>query len=154
MEEKRSGKERRNRSERRLLPKKSWFMSIRLVEKRDGMDRRSGLDRRFQLASDYRREAIVEIVQKGMIKRWDCAKAKMTYFWDTGLKAITFANFQKGKAVEVAVETHQGRLFLPGHVLRMQKIFTQRGFATEMDVQFEAMDDHKRALINELIWGD
>ena len=129
-------------------------MSIGLLEKRGPLDRRSGLDRRGDLSNTYRREAIVEITKKTMIKHWDSAKAKMTYLWDTGLKAIAFANFEKGRAVEVLINTHQGRLALPGHVLRLQKVFTERGFATEMDIQFEHMDDRKRALINQIIWGD
>ncbi len=154
MQEKRTGNDRRAASERRLGSKKPWLMRISLIEKRGGLDRRSGLDRRAELSSDYHHEAIIEVTKKGMIKHWDSAKAKMTYLWDTGLKAITFADFHKGRAVEVTVNTHQEKLVLLGHVLRIQKIFTERGFATEMDIQFESMDDRKRAFINQIIWGD
>ena len=153
-EEKRAGKDRRADADRRGVKKKVWFMTIGLVDKRGPLDRRAGLDRREDLTADFRREALVQISRKGMIKHWDSAKAKMTYLWDTGMKVITFSSFEKGAAVEVTVNTHQGRMVLPGHVLRFQKLFTEHGFATEMEVQFEALNDSKRALINELIWGD
>lgn len=153
-EEKRSGKDRRVDHERRHAKKSLWIMAISLLEKRGGMDRRSGLDRRTSVSADFRKEGLIEITQKGMIRRWDPVKAKMTYLWDSGLKAIAFADFKKGSAVEVLLNTHQGRIALPGHVLRIQKVFTEHGFATEMDVQFEALDDYKRALINQILWGD
>ena len=154
MEERRAGKDRRERADRRQGKIKPWIMSISLIEKRSGLDQRSGLDRRGNLSAEYHHEALIEIAQKRMIKRWDSAKAKMTYLWDSGLKAITFSDFQKGKLVEVKVPFHQGILTLPGHVLRFQKVFTQRGFATEMEIQFETLNDHKRAVLNQIIWGD
>ncbi len=153
-EERRKGKDRRAASERRHAIKKIWFMSIGLVEKRGPLDRRAGLDRRQDFRGQYRREAIIEVKHRGIIKSWDCSKAKMTYLWDSGLEAITFAPFQKGKAVEVVVHTHQGRLAIAGYVLRVQKLFTDHGFATQMDVQFNGIDDHKRAVIHQMLWGD
>ena len=154
MQNRRSGKDRRGGAERRQAKKKSWLMCIQLMEKRGGMDQRSGLDRRVDYSSEYHHEALIEISKRGMIKSWDSSKAKMTYLWQTGIKAITFANFQKGKAVQVILNRPGGRLVLPGRVLRMQKLFTEHGFATEMDVQFDRLDDFKRAVINQILWGD
>jgi hypothetical protein len=152
--EKRSGKERRSSAERRKATHKTKFMTIALLSHRADMTRRGGLDRREEWKSSYHKQALVEISQRALIKRWDSAKGKMTYLWDSGLKAITFAACQVGDAVEVTIHTHQGDLLMPGRVHHIQKIFTEHGFAAEMDVQFDAIDDFKRALINQIIWGD
>ncbi len=154
MQERRFGKDRRAGGDRRTDGHAPWLIRLKLVDKRGSLDRRAGLDRRASLRSDFHHEGIIEIRQKRMIKSWDCAKAKMTYLWDTGLEAITFARFKEGAAVEVSLTTPQGVMSLSGHVLRYRKVFTERGFATEMDVQFDVVSDHQKAVINQIIWGD
>jgi len=153
--ERRGGKDRRGSGNRRHAIRK-FFMSLKLCDRRGALDRRGGLDRREGLAKSYQKEMIIRILKRSIIKNWDPEKAKMTYLWDKGLRAITFEQFKTGQDldVEIALPGVRNRLVLRAKVTRTRKVFTEHGFATEMDVQFVGATDKDILEINNLIWSE
>jgi len=153
--ERRSGKDRRGETGRRHGARK-FFMSLKICNRRSDCDRRVGLDRREGLAKSYQKDMIIKILKRSIIKNWDPDKAKMTYLWGKGLRAITFEKFQVGQDidVEIALPGVRNRLKVRGKVMRTKKVFTEHGFATEMDVQFIGISDKDLVEINNLIWSD
>jgi hypothetical protein len=153
--ERRSGKERRGAGPRRGGAKR-FFMSLKLCDRRASFDRRGGLDRREGLARSFQKEMIIKILKRSIVKGWNPDKAKMTYLWDKGLRAVTFERFGAGQGVEVeiALPGVRNRLVLRGKVMKTKKVFTEHGFATEMDVQFIGTTDADILEINNLIWSD
>ena len=151
----RSGKDRRGGLSRRHV-KGGFFMLLKCFDRRDVVDRRGGLDRREELAKNFHKEMIVKIFKTSVIKKWDPEKAKMTYLWDKGLRAVSFKSFQTGQdvSVEIALPGVRNHLMLSGKITRTKKVFTERGFATEMDVQFFNIGEKEIVEINNLIWSD
>ncbi|HRZ86925.1 MAG TPA: hypothetical protein P5287_03835 [bacterium] len=153
--DRRTAKQRRESANRRRTAAKSLLRALTLTERRKRDERRAGLDRREELAKGYQKEQIIRIHDRSLIKR-DPEKAKMTYIWEKGLRAISFRDFKIGDKVDVAITLpgYRRKLRLSGSVMRTRKVFTDHGFATEVDVKFQSIGDKEKLEINNLLWSD
>ncbi|MDP8262227.1 MAG: hypothetical protein P9M13_02865 [Candidatus Ancaeobacter aquaticus] len=153
--DKRNGTERRGTPRRKPI-KVGLLNRLRIVYRRTGGDRRSGLDRRDGISSEYRKDLIIKVTKKFLLMTKQPEKAKMTYIWRTGLRAITFETVKARQVLEISIQRtpEEQPLILLGKILKTRKIFTEHGFATEADVQFCDLTEHQKKVIKDLIWSD